>query len=35
MLHLKADDDGYYSLVETGMDTLDKSVIDYFGSYMK
>lgn len=35
MLHLKADDDGYYSLVETGMDTLDKSVIDYLGSYMK
>ena len=34
MLQLKADDEGYYSLVETGMQTLDESIIDYYGDYV-
>lgn len=33
MLQLKLDDEGYYSLVETGMQKLDEVIIDYFGTY--
>ncbi len=35
MLQLKKDDDGYFSLVETGFQKLDEFVIDYNGSYME
>lgn len=34
MLHLKLDDEGYYSLVDTGMETLDEVMIDYSGRYL-
>ena len=34
MLQLKADDEGYYSLVETGIQKVDEVMIDYFGSYL-
>jgi hypothetical protein len=33
MLQMKKDDDGYYSLVESGMQKLDEVMIDYSGSY--
>lgn len=33
MLHLKPDDEGYYMLVDTGMQTLDACIIDYSGDY--
>lgn len=33
MLQMKKDDDGYYSLVESGMQKLDEVMIDYNGSY--
>ncbi len=32
MLQMKLDD-GYYSLVDTGMQTLDEAIIDYWGDY--
>ena len=34
MLQMKKDDDGYYSLVESGMQKLDEVMIDYSGSYI-
>lgn len=34
MLQLKPDDEGYYSLVDTGMITLDGCIIDYSGEYV-
>ncbi|NBI68594.1 hypothetical protein D1646_17775 [Pseudoflavonifractor sp. 60] len=34
MLQLKPDEEGYYSLVDTGMLTLDGCIIDYTGEYM-
>ena len=33
MLQLKPDDDGYYTLVETGMQKVDEVMIDYNGYY--
>ncbi len=33
MLQLKPDDEGYYMLVDTGMQTLDACIIDYSGDY--
>lgn len=33
MLQMKKDNDGYYSLVESGMQKLDEVMIDYSGSY--
>ena len=33
LLQMKKDDDGYYSLVESGMQKLDEVMIDYSGSY--
>ncbi|MCI8304410.1 MAG: hypothetical protein HFF52_07265 [Lawsonibacter sp.] len=33
MIQLKLGEDGYYSLVETGMHTLDEAIIDYFGDF--
>lgn len=33
MLQMKKDSDGYYSLVESGMQKLDEVMIDYSGSY--
>lgn len=35
MLQLKPDDDGYYTLVETGIQKVDEVIIDYSGSYAK
>ena len=35
MLQLKKDDDGYYGLVEAGMQKLDEVMIDYSGAYSK
>lgn len=35
MLQLKQDDEGYYSLVDTGMQTLDTCIVDYSGSYLE
>jgi len=35
MLQMKKDDDGYYSLVEAGIQKLDEVIIDYYGSYEK
>ena len=33
MLQLKPDDDGYYTLVETGIQKVDEVMIDYNGYY--
>ena len=33
LLQMKEDEDGYYSLVESGMQNLDKVIIDYTGAY--
>lgn len=35
MLQMKKDNDGYYSLVESGWQKLDEIMIDYYGSYAK
>jgi len=35
MLQMKKDDEGYFSLVETGFQKLDEIVIDYNGDYME
>ena len=35
MLQLKPDDDGYYTLVETGIQKVDEVMIDYYGTYTK
>lgn len=35
MLQLKADEDGYYTLVDTGMQKVDEVMIDYNGYYAK
>lgn len=35
MLQLKKDSDGYYGLVEAGMQKLDEVMIDYSGAYTK
>lgn len=35
MLQLKADEDGYYTLVDSGMQKLDEVMIDYYGTYTK
>lgn len=35
MLQLKKDDDGYYGLVEAGMQKVDEVMIDYSGAYSK
>lgn len=35
MLQMKQDDDGYYSMVNTGYQKLDEIMIDYYGSYLK
>ena len=33
MLQLKPDDEGYYTLVEAGMQKVDEVMVDYYGSY--
>lgn len=33
MLQLKADEDGYYVLVDTGMQKVDEVMVDYYGDY--
>ena len=33
MLQMKEDEDGYYSLVESGLQKVDEVMIDYYGSY--
>ena len=33
MLQLKPDEDGYYSLVEAGMQKVDEVMVDYYGDY--
>ena len=33
MLQLKPDDEGYYVLVETGIQKVDEVMIDYSGTY--
>ena len=33
MLQLKKDDEGYYSLVEAGMQKVDEVMLDYGGYY--
>ena len=33
MLQMKEDEDGYYSLVESGIQKVDEVMIDYYGSY--
>ena len=35
MLQLKADEDGYYTLVDSGIQKLDEVMIDYYGTYTK
>lgn len=35
MLQLKKDDEGYYNLVEAGMQKVDEVMIDYSGAYTK
>lgn len=35
MLQLKAGEDGYYTLVDSGMQKLDEVMIDYYGTYTK
>ena len=35
MLQLKKDSDGYYGLVEAGMQKVDEVMIDYYGTYTK
>lgn len=35
MLQLKPDDEGYYTLVDTGIQKVDEVIIDYNGSYTK
>ena len=35
MLQLKKDSDGYYGLVEAGMQKVDEVMIDYSGAYTK
>ncbi len=35
MLQMKKDEDGYFALVETGVQQLDEIMIDYFGEYME
>lgn len=35
MLQMKKDSDGYYSLVESGIQKLDEVMIDYYGTYAK
>lgn len=35
MLQLKPDDEGYYSLVEAGMQKVDEVMVDYYGAYAK
>lgn len=35
MLQLKADEDGYYVLVEAGMQKVDEVMVDYAGAYSK
>ena len=34
MLQMKQDEEGYYSLVDSGVQTLDEVMIDYSGAYM-
>ena len=33
LLQMKQDEEGYYTLVETGMQQLDEMIIDYTGAY--
>lgn len=33
MLQLKPDDEGYYTLVEAGMQKVDEVMVDYYGTY--
>ena len=35
MLQLKKDADGYYALVEAGMQKVDEVMVDYSGAYSK
>lgn len=35
MLQLKLGDDDYYSLVDSGVQTLDGAIIDYYGDFME
>ncbi len=35
MLQMKKDEDGYFALVETGVQKLDEIMIDYYGEYME
>lgn len=35
MLQMKKDSDGYYTLVESGIQKLDEIMIDYYGTYEK
>lgn len=35
MLQLKAGEDGYYTLVDSGIQKLDEVMIDYYGTYTK
>lgn len=35
MLQLKLDEDGYYSLVDSGVQKLDETVIDYYGEFIQ
>ena len=34
MLQLKPDDDGYYTMVDTGIQKVDEVMIDYYGAYI-
>lgn len=35
MLQLKKDDEGYYALVDAGMQKVDEVMVDYSGAYIK
>ncbi len=35
MLQMKKDEDGYFALVDTGVQKLDEIMIDYYGDYME